>query len=112
MSQTDKFEEWNRRAMAAQGAAAHAFNRLLQLAETRNSGQVRRVAGILASLYNGTAFPLDPYELRALSVGIADDCIACLDALRWGKADLHTLVPDGAKRIEAVITRWGLKWPN
>ena len=33
--------------------------------------------------------------------------LCCLDALRWGRADLHTLVPDGDARVRAVIDRWG-----
>jgi hypothetical protein len=35
--------------------------------------------------------------------------LICLDALRWGKVDLYQLVPDGDKRIQAVIALWGLK---
>jgi hypothetical protein len=38
--------------------------------------------------------------------------LCCLDALRWGHADLHTLVPDGDARVGAVIDRWGLRWPD
>ena len=36
-------EEWARRAHQAQAAAAQAYARLLDLAETRDSGQFRRV---------------------------------------------------------------------
>ncbi len=73
--------EWDARARAAQGSAAQAYARLLKLAETGDSGQIRRVAQFLASTYNGQAFPVD--------VDISDDMLACLDALRWAKADLH-----------------------
>jgi hypothetical protein len=104
--------EWDARARAAQGVAAQAYARLLKLAETGDSGQIRRVAQFLASSYNGQAFPFDLYELRAVDVEISDDMLACLDALRWAKADLHTLVPDGATRVEAVCDAWGLKWPE
>jgi hypothetical protein len=38
--------------------------------------------------------------------------LCCLDALRWGHADLHTLVPDGDAHVRAVIDRWGLRWPD
>ena len=37
--------------------AAQAFARLLQLAETRNSGQIPRIARFIAATYNGHAFP-------------------------------------------------------
>lgn len=104
--------DWDARSRAAQGAAAQAYARLLKLAETRDSGQIRRVAQFLASTYNGQAFPFDLYELRAVDVEISDDMLACLDALRWAKADLHTLVPDGGKRVEAVCEAWGIEWPK
>ena len=57
-------------------------------------------------------FPLDPFELRAVDIAISDDMLRCLDALPWGRADLHTLVPDGDRRMQAVIARWGLRWPD
>jgi hypothetical protein len=101
----------DRRSREATQAGAQAFARLLALAEQRDSGQIARVVRMLASLYNGQAFPMDPYELRALDVELGDDVLCCLDALRWGRADLHTLVSDGNARMLAVIDRWGLRWP-
>ena len=83
-----------------------------RLAEERNSGQITRVVRFLAATYNGQAFPLDLFELRAVDVAISDDMLRCLDALRWGRADLHTLVPDRDRRMQAVIARWGLRWPE
>ncbi len=50
--------------------------------------------------------------MRGLDVAIGDDMLACLDALRWAKSDLYQLVSEGAKRVEAVIEAWGLKWPD
>lgn len=108
----DDFEVWAHRAAQAQAAAAQAYARLLNLAETRDSGQIRRVAQFIASTYNGQAFPFDLFELRAVDVAISDDMLACIDALRWGKADLYKLVPDGERRARAVIDLWGLKWPE
>jgi hypothetical protein len=104
--------EWASRSSAAQAAAAQAFERLLALTERHDSGQVRRVARFLASTYNGEAFPFDLFELRAVDVEISDDMLICLDALRWGKADLYKLVPDGDQRVRAAIEAWGLPWPN
>ena len=104
--------EHARRATAAQGAAAQAFERLLGMAEARDSGQVRRVAAFLASTFNGEAFPFDLFELRAVDVAISDDMLLCLDALRWGKADLYKLVPDGEKRVLRVLELWGIEWPE
>lgn len=100
------------RSLQATQAGAQAFARLLTLAEERDSGQIRRIARFLAAIYNGDAFALDPFELRAVDIAISDDMLCCLDALRWGRADLHTLVPDGDARVRAVIDRWGLCWPG
>jgi hypothetical protein len=107
----EQAKNWDRRAREAQASAAHAYARLLDLAETRNSGQTRRIAQFIASTYNGEAFPFDLFELRGVDVDIGDDMLACLDGLRWGKADLYKLVPDGERRVQAVIDTWGLKWP-
>jgi hypothetical protein len=104
--------EWARRAAEAQSRAAQAYGRLMTLAETGNSGQTRRVVGFLASTYNGEVFPFDLFELRAVDIAISDDMLACLDALRWAKADLYKLVPDGDRRVRTVIARAGMKWPD
>lgn len=99
-------------SLQATQAGAQAFARLLKLAETRDSGQIPRIARFLAATYNGQAFQLDLFELRAVDIAISNDMLCCLDALRWGRADLHTLIPDGDDRVRAVIDRWGLRWPE
>lgn len=105
-------DEFQSRSGAATAAGAQAYARLLCLAEERNSGQIVRVVRFLAATYHGQAFPFDPVELRAVDVAISDDMLCCLDALRWGRADLHTLVSDGDARMRGVIERWGLRWPD
>ena len=35
-------------------------------AETRDSGQARRIVQFIAATYDGTAFPFDWFELRAV----------------------------------------------
>jgi len=100
------------RAREAMRKGAKAFGRLLQLAERRGSGQIARVIQFIAATYNGDAFKLDPFELRCVDVAISDDMLLCLDALRWARADLYRLVPDGDRRVKDVIQRWGLRWPE
>ena len=108
----DDLDDWSRRAAAAQAKAAHAYARLLSLAETHDSGEAGSVARFLAGTYDGEAFPFDLTLMRTVDVAIGDDMLACLDALRWARADLYKLVPDGARRTERVIERWGMKWPD
>lgn len=105
----DDLDTFAARSSEATRKGAQAFARLLLLAETRDSGQIPRIARFVAATYNGHAFPLDPFELRAVDVAISDDMLCCLDALRWGRADLHTLIPEGDARVSAVIARWGLR---
>ena len=99
-------------SLQATQAGAQAFARLLKLAEERDSGQIPRIARFLAATYNGQAFPFDLFELRAVDIAISNDMLCCLDALRWGRADLQTLIPDGDARVRGVIERWGLRWPD
>jgi hypothetical protein len=108
----DDVDRFAVRADEATRQGAQAFERLLTLAEERDSGQIPRVARFIAATYNGQAFQLDPFELRAVDIAISDDMLRCLDALRWARADLYTLVPDGDARVHAVIDRWGLHWPD
>lgn len=96
------------RLALAQGRAG--FGRCLPA--DRDSGQIRRVAQFIASTYDGQTFPYDLFELRALDVEISDDMLLCLDALRWGKADLYKLVPDGERRVQEICANWGFTWPQ
>ena len=99
---------FNARSLQATHAGAMAFTRLLRLAEEGNSGQTPRIARFLAAATNGHAFRFDLFDLRTVDIAISDDMLCCLDALRWGRADLHTLIPDGDRRMCAVLDRWGL----
>lgn len=99
---------WEQRAIAAQAKAAQAYAPLIDLAETRDSGQIRIVARFIAGTFDSEAFVFNPFDLRMVDVDISDDMLACLDALRWGKADLHKLVPDGRTRVLAIYKEWNL----
>lgn len=96
------------RSQRATDKGAQAFARLLKMAEQGESGQPRRVAQFVAATFNGRSFPFDLFELRAVDVEVSDDMIRCVDALRWGRADLYRLVPDGEARVRAVIRHLGL----
>lgn len=100
--------EWDERASKAQAAAAQAYLRLLRLAELRDGGQAHTIARFVASMYNSHDHPFDPLDLRAVDVPISDDMLLCLDALRWGRADLYTLIPDGDRRIQQMCKDWRL----
>ena len=93
------------RSQKATAPAERACARLLKIAEQGDSGQTRRVAAFIAATFNGRTFPFDLFELRAVDVGISDDMLCCLDALRWARADLCTLVPNGELRVREIVRR-------
>jgi hypothetical protein len=106
MSDPDaQMQEWEHRATQAQARGAHAFARLLAIAENDQSGQACVVAWFLTSLADSTVL-LDPFGLRAVEVAVGDDILACLDTLRWAKADLCNLVPNGHTRLRRLVDRW------
>jgi uncharacterized membrane protein len=107
-STLNSYEARSRDATAL-GAAAYA--RLLALTEHYDSGQIARVVRFIAATYNAQAFSFDLFDLRTLDVAISDDMLLCLDALRWGVADLYKLVPDGDARVRSLIDRWQLRSP-
>ena len=61
----DDMQRLVRRKGQATAKGGHVFRCLLQLAETRDSSQVRRVALFIAAAYNGEAFPFELFELHA-----------------------------------------------
>jgi hypothetical protein len=107
-STLEQIADFAARAQKATAEGAQAFARLLKIAESSDTGQARRVAAFVASTYNGRVYPFDLFDLRAVDVGISDDMLSCLEALRWARADLYRLVPDGERRVCAVLQDWGL----
>ena len=98
----DDMARVRQRKSEATAKGRQAGPRLLLLAEHHDSGQATRIAGFIALTYNCEVFPFDLYELRTLDEAIADDIRLCL----------HTLVPDGDRRVRAVLEQHGLKWPE
>lgn len=88
-----------------------AFLRLLELAEKGDSDQVWRVVLFIAATYDPEAFPFDLFEVRLASDAITDDVPLCIDALRMGQPNLYSLVPDGYRRVQAIIHQSSLRWP-
>lgn len=101
-----KQQEWDERANQAQAKAAHAYARLLDIAQ-RDTGQAGIARRFIFASFDGGRSTMNLYELRALDVEISDDILACMDALRWARADLYMLVPHGLQRVQALMQEWG-----
>ena len=69
MSIADDLDGYASRSAAEQAKAVQACARLLVIAETRRSGQVRRVTAFLAATFVGECFPL---------VGFPSCCHFCI----------------------------------
>lgn len=87
----------------ARGEAA--LRRLLPIAQN-SSGQCRYVAAFLLGLYNGSRFPFDLTNLRAVDRAIFDDCIAVLQMDAQLLKEVHLYFDDGGAVFERLAEQW------
>lgn len=90
-----------------------AFTRLLGMAETRDSGQIRWIALFLHSIWNST--PDNRYSfqnLRGLDMEIGDDMLAVIDAIRWGEIPVDSMADNLKQRMPKMLCAWGLIKPT
>lgn len=89
-------------------AGGEAFNRLLELAETRDSGQVARVVAFLAACYNSFSYRFDISDLRAVDDSIRLDILNVLQTQTGLSPYPYNLpgVVDGERRLEQIIATW------
>ncbi|MDP9897385.1 hypothetical protein J2W32_006458 [Variovorax boronicumulans] len=86
-----------------------ALQRLFAVAH-RDSGQCRYIARFLLGLYNGTRFPFDLTDLRAIDDALFDDCVAVLrmDA-RLTRQEVHKYFDNGQQDFEQLARDWGVE---
>lgn len=90
-------------------AGLAALERLLErVAQHWHTGQSRRIVAFLAGLYNGTDYPFDLTELRAVDRDIAEDCLALLALDARGLKEVHRYVENGDEKWAAMIADYGL----
>ncbi len=97
------------KAHEATELGCEAFERLLHLTETRDSGQIRRVAEFLAVCWGDRK--LDPEDLRSLDEQIGDDMLAVLNAIRHANVAVYTMAEDAPRRVPRALRAWGLRPP-
>jgi hypothetical protein len=98
-------EERDARLPAIRMEGEAALRRLLPIAQG-NTGQCRYVAAFLLGLYNGTRFPFDLTNLRAVDSEIFDDCMAVLQMDSQPAKEVHTYFNDGGKIFEQLADDW------
>jgi hypothetical protein len=77
--------------------------------EHPGTGQTRRLVRFLAGVYNGSNFPFDLTDLRALDAELANACIDYLNYDRLGKVEVHTHLPGGGRQMEWFIAQHGIR---
>lgn len=102
----DKLARLEVAGFAATENGIAAFERLLHLAETRSSGQIRYIAEFLAAAWGVTHLHLD--TLKGLDEEIGADMIAVLNSVRWHRVGVYAMAVDARKRVPAVLKAWGL----
>jgi hypothetical protein len=90
----EELNELMERAMAG-------LQRIVQAIEAHpGTGQTGRLVSFLAGLYNGSDYPFDLTDLRALDTELATACVDYLNYDRLAKAEVHTHLPGGGRQME------------
>jgi hypothetical protein len=84
-----------------------SLKRLFDIAHG-NSGQCRRVAAFLLGLYNGTRFPFDLTDFRAVDAAIFEDMLRVLRLDNRPRVEVHNYFPKGGQTFEALANDWNL----
>lgn len=93
----------------AREAGIPALKRLFELTETRNSGQIKIVASVLAACYNGRRFRVNLQDFRALDAEIFDDVLAVIRMDSRAEKEVHEYFVRGGERFECMFKKFGLK---
>jgi hypothetical protein len=81
-----------------------AFDRLLRLADERDSPQTRDIVDFIAAIWGNKPLPLK--ALRGLEPEVGDDMLTVLDAFRYARLNLAEHVEGGAQRVGRVVNKW------
>lgn len=100
-----ELHEQEQRRRAAREDGVPALLRLFEVARG-NTGQCRRVAAFLLGLYNGSRFPFDLTDLRAVDQAIFEDCMKVLRMDASPEKEVHQYVPGGGELLNRLAADW------
>ena len=89
-------------------AGVPALKRLFELAETRDSGQIKVIAGVLAACYNGHRFKVNLLDFQSLDDAILDDVMSVIRMDARPEMEVHDYFEDGGRRFEDMFKKFGL----
>ena len=92
----------------AREAGIPALKRLFELAETRDSGQIKIIAAVLAACYNGHRFRVNLQDFRALDAAILDDVLAVIRMDSTPEMEVYEYFEHGGERFENMFKKFGL----
>lgn len=73
------------------------------------TGQAGRLVRFLAGVYNGSDFPFDLTELRALDTELANACLDYLNYDRLGKREVHHHLAGGDRELHQWFRDYGIE---
>jgi hypothetical protein len=79
------------------------------IGDSPTSGQAGRLVRFLAGIYNGSDYPFDLTDLRALDTRLANACLDYLNYDRLGKREVHRHLTGGAQRLHQWLEDYGIK---
>lgn len=77
--------------------------------EHPTTGQARRLVHFLAGVYNGSDFPFDLTDLRALDTKLANACLEYLNYDRLGKREVHHHLSGGDHELHKWLRDYGIE---
>lgn len=99
------------RDVGAIKARADAALRVIEAAIDDNptSGQARRLVRFIAGLYNGSDYPFDLTDLRALDTNLANACLDYLNYDRLGISEVHKHLAGGDRALHRWLEECGIE---
>lgn len=112
----DELVDWHRDGLSAAEAAIAIQERLRERTERRgipalarlidvgrgHSGQCGRVRRFLIGLYNGSDFPFDLTDLRAVDRAMQQDALAVLEMDMTPSVEVHRRIPG----VSEIVAEW------
>jgi proline dehydrogenase len=77
--------------------------------EHPTTGQAGRLVRFLAGVYNGSEFPFDLTDLRALDTELANACLDYLNYDRLGKREVHHHLSGGDRELQQWFRDYGIE---
>jgi len=97
---TDAIMEWARTALERIETA---------IREHPTTGQAGRLVRFLAGVYNGSDYPFDLTDLRALDTELANACLAYLNYDRLAKREVHRHLSGGYRELHEWIQAYRIE---